>query len=65
MKRKLLIFLVVLTLVASIGFSIVACNGGKKGKDEPKQPDKNTVVIETLPDMIDYVADSKYYQEVT
>lgn len=65
MKRKLLIVLLVLTLVASIGFSIVACNGGNNNKIDDNKPDKNTVVIETLPDMIDYGADSKYYQEGT
>ncbi len=61
MKRKLLIVLLVLTLVASIGFSVISCNDPVQ--DNPTPGPKDSVVIDPLPDMIDYGADSKYYQD--
>lgn len=66
MKRKLLFVLLVITLVASIGVSVIACNNPNKDKgdgDDGKNTKGN--IIDPLPDMIDYGADSKYYQDGT
>ena len=62
MKTKLLITLLVIALIASVAFGVVACNPNDE-PDGPKNPSGNTVVIETLPDMVDYGADSKYYAD--
>ena len=62
MKTKLLITLLVIVLIASVAFGVVACN--RTQPDDPtNNPTGNTVVIETLPDMVDYGADSKYYAD--
>lgn len=63
MKTKLLITLLVIALVSSIAFGVVACTPDKNNDDGDKNKGKNTVVIETLPDMVDYGADSKYYAD--
>ena len=64
MKTKLLITLLVIALVASVAFGVVACtpkdDGGDKNNDN-----KNTVILQTLPDMVDYGADAKYYNNGT
>ena len=62
MKTKLLITLLVIALVASVAFGVVACTPKNQG-DGNKDTGKNTIVIETLPDMVDYGADQKYYAD--
>lgn len=63
MKTKLLITLLVIVLVSSIAFGVVACTVKDDVTDKNNGGNKNTVVIETLPDMVDYGADSKYYAD--
>ena len=65
MKTKLLITLLVIALVSSIAFGVVACTPDNNNDDGDKNKGKNTVVIETLPDMVDYGADAKYYNDGT
>ena len=64
MKTKLLITLLVIALVASVALGVVACNPDVPDKNpDGGKNNQNTVVIETLPDMVDYGADSKYYAD--
>ncbi len=66
MKTKLLITLLVIALVASVALGVVACNPTDDGSNSGNgNGGKNTAVIETLPDMVDYGADSKYYANGT
>ncbi len=65
MKKKLLIILLVIALVASAAFGLLACNDPKKENPNPDPAVKNTVNITILPDMVDYGADSKYYADGT
>lgn len=64
MKRKLLIALLVITLMASLCFSLIAC-GDKTPKPPTPGPDKEIVVIKPLPDMVDYGASDDYYKDGT
>ena len=64
MKRKLLIVLLVITLVASIGLT-AACIDQKRPDPTRPTTNKGGNIIDPLPDMIDYGADSKYYQDGT
>ncbi len=66
MKRKLLIILLVVTLVASVCFSVVACNDPVNPNNPKPGPGSTTEdIIEPLPDMVDYGADSEYYKAGT
>lgn len=64
MKRKTLIFMLTLALVAILVMSIVACNPTTPStKDDDKKTTKVNITV--LPDMVDYGASSAYYKEGT
>lgn len=63
MKRKSLIFMLTLALVAILVMSVVACNNGGTNTDKGNNKKNNKVNITVLPDMVDYGASSEYYKD--